>query len=154
MCSIGSKWITDYNFVIMLPLSVDAVSAAQITMRLREDGNFTSGLVHSSNKQSLAVSIKTYLAMLAFADNPMPSGRAASFLSMTSAKVYVEFAIVNARLRRGILEAVTRERHGESGVRILRLLLDTGKLDEKQVGCVSPCVLQVLISFHRFHGRP
>ena len=32
-----------------------------------------------------------------------------------------------------MLEAVTRERHGDDGVRILRLLLDTGKMDEKQV---------------------
>jgi len=28
---------------------------------------------------------------------------------------------------------VARERHGDDGVRILRLLLDTGKMDEKQV---------------------
>jgi DNA-directed RNA polymerase III subunit RPC3 len=32
-----------------------------------------------------------------------------------------------------VLEAVTRERHGDDGVRILRLLLNTGKMDEKQV---------------------
>jgi DNA-directed RNA polymerase III subunit RPC3 len=32
-----------------------------------------------------------------------------------------------------VLEAVARERHGDDGVRIVRLLLDIRKMDEKQV---------------------
>jgi len=71
--------------------------------------------------------------MLSSADNPTPAGRAASFTSFGSSKVQVEFEVVSRRLRRRVLEAVTRERHGDDGVRILRLLLDTGKMDEKQV---------------------
>jgi hypothetical protein len=50
--------------------------------------------------------------------------------------VQVEFEIIATRLRRRVLEGVARERHGDDGVRILRLLLDTGKMDEKQV-CVA-----------------
>ena len=57
-------------------------------------------------------------------------------MSFGSSKVQVEFDIISRRLRRRVLEAVTRERHGDDGVRILRLLLDAGKMDEKQV---RPC---------------
>jgi DNA-directed RNA polymerase III subunit RPC3 len=73
--------------------------------------------------------------MLAFVDNPTPAGKASSFVSLSGSKVYVEFEIIASRLRRRVLEAVTRERHGDEGVRVLRLLLDAGKVDEKQV-CV------------------
>ena len=79
--------------------------------------------------------IKDYCGILASADNPTPAGRAASFLSLTGSKLQVEFEIVGTRLRRCILEAVTREKHGDDGVRIVSLLLQTGKMDEKQV-CV------------------
>ena len=77
--------------------------------------------------------MKSYLSMLAFVDNPTPAGKASSFISLTGSKVYVEFEIVASRLRRRVLEAVTRERHGDDGVRVLRLLFDSGKVDEKQV---------------------
>jgi DNA-directed RNA polymerase III subunit RPC3 len=80
--------------------------------------------------------------MLSSADNPTPSGRAASFTSFGSSKVQVEFETISRRLRRRVLEAVTRERHGDDGVRILRLLLDTGKMDEKQVRLFSFSVLR------------
>lgn len=66
-------------------------------------------------------------------DNPTPAGRASSFISLTDNKVYVEFGIIGNRLQRRVLEAVARERHGNDGVRIVRLLLDVGKMDEKQV---------------------
>ena len=77
--------------------------------------------------------IKNYLGMLAFADNPTPAGRAACFISSVGSKYYVEFEVIEKRLRRRVLEAVARERHGDDAVRVLRLLLDTGKMDEKQV---------------------
>lgn len=77
--------------------------------------------------------IKDYLGFLSFADCPTQAGRAASYLSITGSKVTVEFEIICRRLRRRVLEAVARERHGEAGVRIIRLLLEVGKMDEKQV---------------------
>jgi DNA-directed RNA polymerase III subunit RPC3 len=102
-------------------------------MKLSHDDDLGSGLVLSKKKATNAACTKEYLGMLSSADNPTPTGRAASFVSFVSSKVQVEFEIVCRRLRRGVLESVTRERHGTAGVRILRLLLDAGKLDEKQV---------------------
>jgi len=107
-------------------------------MQLSEDDDLSAGLVlQSSKKPSTMTLIKDYLGILASADNPTPAGRAASFVSLTGSKVQVEFEIVCRRLRRRILETVTRERHGDDGVRIVRLLLDTGKMDEKQISKVG-----------------
>jgi hypothetical protein len=71
-----------------------------------------------------------------------------------SSKVQVEFEIVGRRLRRRLLEAVTRERHGDDGIRILRLLLDSGKMDEKQVGSWLLHICHSLIHSNRFLKLP
>lgn len=82
------------------------------------------------------VLLKEYLNMLAAVDNPTPAGRAGSFISMigsSSTKVQVEFEIICRRLRRRVLEAVARERYGDEAVRIIRLLLEEGKMNAEQV---------------------
>jgi len=112
-----------------------STTAANISTHLEDDHALKSGVVLNTRKPKDIALVKAYLSMLAFVDNPTPAGRAASFVSFTGSKVYVEFEIVTTRLRRRVLEAVTRERHGDEGVRVLRLLLDCGKADEKQV-CV------------------
>jgi hypothetical protein len=113
----------------------DPISMANIAMQLSDDDDLSTGLVLASSKKPSNFSlVKDYIGMLSSADNPTPAGRAASFVSLAGSKVQVEFEMICRRLRRRVLEAVTRERHGDDGVRILRLLLDTGKMDEKQVG--------------------
>lgn len=129
---------TNINFCypqLLIVPSQDPISVANIVIQLSDDDDISSGLVLSSKKKaSNATCIKDYLGMLSSADNPTPVGRSGSFVSFGSSKVQVEFEIVGRRLRRCVLESVTKERHGVEGVRILRLLLDTGKMDEKQVG--------------------
>lgn len=112
------------------------ISITNIIMQLSDTNELGSGLVLSSKKATNSAYIKDYLAMLSSADNPTAAGRAASFVSSRSSKVQIEFELVCRRLRQGVLESVTRERHGVAGVRILRLLLETGKLDEKQISKV------------------
>ncbi|KAL0947320.1 hypothetical protein HGRIS_013439 [Hohenbuehelia grisea] len=112
----------------------DPVSIGNIAMQLPEDHGLAAGLIMSSSKKLSAVEyLKDYLGMLSAADNPTPAGRAASFVSFTSQKVQVECEIVCRRLRQRVLEAITREKHGDDAVRIIRLLLETGKMDEKQI---------------------
>lgn len=82
--------------------------------------------------------LKEYLGMLASADNPSPSGKAASFISLSGSKVQVEFEIIQRRLQLQALEMACRDKHGSEGVRVMRLLLETGKMDEKQVNSSSP----------------
>ncbi|KAH0584090.1 DNA-directed RNA polymerase III subunit RPC3 [Termitomyces sp. J132] len=114
----------------------DPMSVASISLQLSEH-DLSSGLVFSSKRTTNSSCIKDYLGMLSAADNPTPAGRAGSFVSFSSSKVQVEFEIIGRRLRRRVLESVTRERHGAEGVRILRLLLETGKMDEKQVSKIA-----------------
>lgn len=110
--------------------------------------------------------IKEYLGILSSADNPTPAGRAGAFLELSSkgggsGKVQMLFDVVARRLRRQVLEGVARERHGSEGVRVVRLLMDTGKLDEKQV-CIYICLqcsssrthLDIQTGYDAFERRP
>ncbi|KZT74183.1 hypothetical protein DAEQUDRAFT_661120 [Daedalea quercina L-15889] len=119
-------------------IRTDPTSIANIAMQLSDDDDLSAGLVLPSSKKPNTITLlKDYLGILASADNPTPAGRAASFVSVSGSKAQVEFEIVGRRLRRRVLEAVTRERHGDDGVRIVRLLLDTGKMDEKQISKIG-----------------
>jgi len=51
------------------------------------------------------------------------------------------------RLQRRLLEFVARDQHGAEGVRILRLLLNTGKMDEKRVRQSPRCPPRLLTAY-------
>lgn len=132
------------------PLVADPISMANISMQLSDTDDLSTGLILPNPKKATNASVlKDYIGMLSSADSPTQAGRAASFISLggggssssSSTKVQVEFGVVCGRLRRRVLEAVARERHGDDGVRILRLLLDTGKMDEKQVSHIRSFVI-------------
>jgi DNA-directed RNA polymerase III subunit RPC3 len=106
-------------------------------MQLADVDDLTKGLVYSSKKVSAGTCVKDFLGMLSSADNPTPAGKAGAFISFGNSKVQVEFETISKRLRRQVLESVTREKHGPEGVRILRLLLGAGKMDEKQASFLS-----------------
>ena len=116
---------------------LDSSSLANIAMQIPEDEDLSVGLAVSKKPTQMTM-LKDYCGILAAADNPTPAGKAASFVSLNGSKVQVEFEIIASRLRRRILEAVTRERHGDDGVRVISLLLSTGKMDEKQVRAKAP----------------
>jgi DNA-directed RNA polymerase III subunit RPC3 len=103
-------------------------------MLLSDSRDLSSGLLYSSKKVTLATCVKDYLGLLSGADNPTSAGKAGSFLSFGGSKVQVEFETISRRLRQRLLESMAQEKHGPEGVRIIRLLLETGKMDEKQVG--------------------
>ncbi|KAI0807185.1 RNA polymerase III subunit RPC82-domain-containing protein [Fomes fomentarius] len=116
----------------------DPASLVNIAMHLPDDAQLAAGLALQSSKTPPTMTLmKEYLGILASADNPTPSGRAASFISLSGSKVQVEFEIIGRRLRRHVLESVARERHGDEGVRIIRLLLDNAMMDEKQISKVG-----------------
>ncbi|KAJ7771765.1 RNA polymerase III subunit RPC82-domain-containing protein [Mycena metata] len=114
----------------------EPITVSSIAVSLSDQEDLSSGLILKTKNPSNTACIKDYLGVLSSADNPTPAGRAAAFLSYNSSKVQVEFETICKRLRRRVLESVTRERHDTQGVRILRLLLDTGKMDEKQISKV------------------
>lgn len=122
-----------YTEYIVDVSSKDPTSIATIGMHIPDGEDLRAGMATSSKKPSNASLIKEFLGLMACADNPTPAGKAASYVSLGDNKISVEFDTISKRLRRRILEAVTRERHGDEGVRVVRLLLDVGKMDEKHV---------------------
>ncbi|CAL1704246.1 unnamed protein product [Somion occarium] len=120
----------------------DPTSLGDVATHLSDEEDLAEGFVlPPSKKPSEMTLLKDYCGILASADNPTPAGQAASFISLNGSKVQVEFDIIGRRLKRRVLEAVARERHGDAAVRIIRLLLQTGKMDEKQIskiGMMSP----------------
>lgn len=102
-------------------------------LQIPESANLADGLAYSSKKVPASTCVKDYLAMLSAADNPSGEGRSACFISYSSSKIQVEFEIIARKLRRNVVETIAREKHGAEGARIVRLLLNSGKLDEKQV---------------------
>jgi DNA-directed RNA polymerase III subunit RPC3 len=97
--------------------------------------------------------LKEYINILSSADNPTPSGRSGAFISSPSTglsgKVQVEFQNVYKKLKLAVLNGYVRERWGPLAVRVVRVLLATGKMDEKQlskVAMISPDDIRPLIS--------
>ncbi|KAF8184955.1 RNA polymerase III subunit RPC82-domain-containing protein [Mycena galopus ATCC 62051] len=128
--------VTEAKQKALSDVRTEPVSVSNIAVSLSDQEDLASGLILKTKSPSNTQCIKDYLGLLSCADNPTPAGRAAAFLSHASSKVQVEFETICKRLRRRVLESVTRERHGAMGVRILRLLLDSGKMDEKQISKV------------------
>ncbi|KIJ60612.1 hypothetical protein HYDPIDRAFT_177323 [Hydnomerulius pinastri MD-312] len=115
----------------------DPTSTAAIAIHIPDDEDISMGLSTTSKKPSSASLVKDYLGIMACVDNPTLAGKAASYVSLTDNKVHVEFDLISKRLRKRVLESVTRERHGDDGVRVVRLLLDVGKMDEKHIAKVA-----------------
>lgn len=140
LSDVRSGWLFYSHDFHDAHIMLEPVSVANIIMQLANQDDLSAGLVHSSKKASNATCVKDYLGLLSSADNPSPSGKSSSFVSLASLKVQVEFEIIARRLRRRLLESIAREKHGTEGVRIMRLLMDIGKMDEKQVIILTfPC---------------
>lgn len=115
--------------------TVEPISINNIASHIPDDVDLAHGLVYATGKKpNTMTAMKDIVGLLAAADNPTIEGRASSFLSSNSpSKVQVEFELICRRLRRRVLEAVARERHGDESVRVIRYLLDTGKMNGDQV---------------------
>jgi len=93
--------------------------------------------------------MREYVNILCAADNPTESGRrSTSYTGLSGAvgggggtgggkKVAIEYENVGRRLRFKIFETFVRERWGELAIRVLRLLIDKGKMDEKQIAKIA-----------------
>ncbi|KAF5358490.1 hypothetical protein D9756_001738 [Leucocoprinus leucothites] len=86
----------------------EPMSVPSIVVHLSEEDSLARGLILDEKRPSNATCIKEYLGMLSCGDNPTPTGKAASFVSFSSSKVQVEFDIVGRRLRRHVLESISK----------------------------------------------
>jgi len=128
------------QFSISDPQS-EAASVANTSIQLSEDDDLVSGLAYpSSQKPSTMTALKDILGILSSADNPTPFGRANSFISFAgsqTSKVFVEYELICRRLRRRVYEAVVKETHGDPGIRVVRFLLEHGKMGGDQLAKVA-----------------
>jgi DNA-directed RNA polymerase III subunit RPC3 len=97
--------------------------------------------------------MKDYIAILSTWDNPTPAGRAAAFISTGpsggAGKVQIEFENIYHRLQLSVLEGYIRERWGPLAVRVTRILVELGNVDEKhftKVGLLAPSEVRPIIS--------
>lgn len=108
----------------------DPISTTTVSSHLPPSLNLT-GICDTNSSSSHQ--LKEYLNVLCAADNPSETGRKNAFMAWVGGKISVEFELVAKKLRLGVLEGFVRERWGDVGVRIVRVLLDKGKMDEKHV---------------------
>ncbi|KAH8117214.1 hypothetical protein DFH11DRAFT_1815987 [Phellopilus nigrolimitatus] len=125
---------------IVMRATLKASEAKAAMSDPRSDGVTTTNIVgHIAEDEDLIAGLAT-LACLLRQIIQRQAGRAASFVSFggtSYGKVYVEFEIVCRRLRRRVLEAVARERYGDEAVRVIRLLLENGKMGGDQIAKVA-----------------
>jgi DNA-directed RNA polymerase III subunit RPC3 len=102
-----------------------------------------TGISPAPSSNSASSIVKEYINIMCAADNPTTLGKASSFMSSQGSnggnggtKIQVEFEIIRRRLRLRVFEGVVREKWGDNGVKIVRILMDKGKMDEKHV-CFS-----------------
>jgi DNA-directed RNA polymerase III subunit RPC3 len=122
-----------------------------ILEHLQDEDHLASGL--ATHNASNASSLREYINILSAADNPTPAGVAGAFLSSGSAgvggRVQVEFYGIYRQLKLAVLDGYVRERWGQLAVRVVRILLSMGKMDEKQiakVAMIAPNDVRPLIS--------
>ncbi|KAH7107752.1 RNA polymerase III subunit RPC82-domain-containing protein [Auriculariales sp. MPI-PUGE-AT-0066] len=118
----------------------DALPIINVVNSIPANVNIFSGLATSASKSSSTTTlVKEFVGILSAADNPTPAGIAGAFLSTsaTVGKVQVEYDTIHRRLRRRVLEGVVRERFGEDSVRLVRILMDTGKMDDKHLAKIG-----------------
>ena len=137
----------------------EALVVQSIMWPLPPDPPFVGIAIHRSDSSSMsstdagtqAVMMPEYMSILCAADNPTEAGRQCALMSYTGLsgafgggggtgwgkKVAIEYENIGRRLRFKIFETFVRERWGELAIRGLRLLIDKGKIDEKQASLIS-----------------
>lgn len=84
--------------------------------------------------------MKDYLTILCNSDNDTAVGATSAFMAPAgtgggggSGRVTVEYEVIGRRLKLRVFESNVRERYGDEAVKVVRILLDKGKMDEKHV---------------------
>lgn len=120
------------------------INIQSISMHIPQTTPLTGLAFPKSRKIDNSLYIKEYINILCAADNPTQVGRDSAFLSTSGVgggakKVAVEYENIGRRLRLKVFESFVRERWGDNAVRVIRILLDKGKMDEKHVSFFVFC---------------
>ncbi|KAG8808779.1 RNA polymerase III subunit C82, partial [Serendipita sp. 399] len=143
----------------------ETINSHSLLQEMQEDQDLAAGLVGKGvNTSPTSSLLKEYIHLLSGSDaswaaasngggtgagvGTSQGGMAKPFLTYSSSsgggitgsgssKVHVDFAGVYRRLKQAVLDGYVRERWGVLAVRIVRILLSMGKMDEKQLAKVA-----------------
>lgn len=116
---------------------LEPVGQHDISSKLSSSSVLLNGI--RTTKKSYTPSVKDYVALLCNDDNHTPAGVASAFMAPVSGggggsgRVTVEFDRIGRRLKQRVYESNVRERFGDDAVKVIRILIDKGKMDEKHV---------------------
>lgn len=137
----------------LLDFRSEPVGQHDISSKLSSTSVLLNGI--RTSKKSYSPSVKDYVALLCNDDNHTPVGVASAFMAPLSGggggsgRVTVEFDRIGRRLKQRVYESNVRERFGDDGVKVIRILIDKGKMDEKhlsKVALIAPNVLRPLLT--------
>ncbi|KAG8947303.1 RNA polymerase III subunit C82 [Tulasnella sp. 424] len=137
----------------LLDFRSEPVGPHDISSKLSSTSVLLNGI--RTTKKSYNPSVKDYIALLCNDDNHTPAGLASAFLAPVSGggggsgRVTVEFDRIGRRLKQRVYESNVRERFGDDAVKVIRILMDKGKMDEKhlsKVALIAPNVLRPLLT--------
>ncbi|KAG8991695.1 RNA polymerase III subunit C82, partial [Tulasnella sp. 427] len=136
----------------LLDYRSEPVGSHDISSKLSSTSVLHNGI--RTGKKSYSPTVKEYLAILCNDDNHTPAGLASAFMAPVtggggSGRVTVEFDRIGRRLKQRVYESNVRERFGDDAVKVIRILLDKGKMDEKhlsKVALIAPNVLRPLLT--------
>ncbi|KAG9036468.1 RNA polymerase III subunit C82 [Tulasnella sp. JGI-2019a] len=148
---------TEAKQLNLLDIKSDPVTSHLITPHISPSIDLGSGLVlprtrsTSSSKPPSVPKVRDYLTLLTNADDEnTATGRAAAFMAGSTSggegKVTVEFEVIGTRLKQKAFEGALRDRFGDDAVKVVRILLNKGKLDEKHLAKISLMVPSTLRS--------
>ncbi|KAG8958894.1 RNA polymerase III subunit C82 [Tulasnella sp. 408] len=119
----------------LLDFRSEPVGQHDISSKLSSTSVLLNGI--RTSKKSYTPSVKDYVALLCNDDNHTPAGVASAFMAPVSGggggsgRVTVEFDRIGRRLKQRVYESNVRERFGDDAVKVIRILIDKGKMDEK-----------------------
>lgn len=119
-------------------MTTEPVTSHIITSQL-PSSNVLAGGIRTKRSSSHQPSVKEYVSILCNEDNPTPAGTSSAFMAPIttgaggSGRVTVEYESIGKRLKMRVYESNVRERFGDDAVKVIRILADKGKMDEKHV---------------------
>ncbi|EOR02769.1 hypothetical protein E3P92_01914 [Wallemia ichthyophaga] len=97
------------------------------------------GIVLSNKEDNHVKLITEYCQILSSQDFPGPAGASTRFLQKagTSKEYQVCYETVCARIKRSLVDSLVREQFGNEAARIINIVLEKGKLEEKHISTLG-----------------
>lgn len=123
----------------LIPTITEPVALHQVAKHIPSNANLKKGIVVSSKDLNVSKLINEYCQILSSQDCPGPLGSQNRFLmkSSNNKEYHVAYETVCARIKRSLVDSLVREQFGPEAARIVNIVLDKGKLEEKHIATIG-----------------